>query len=89
MADCQSVGRGGWVGWVQETQTQPIKVHVRGKSHIYTVVRPLLRDVFFSFLFFSLRSSRYQLGKTVAAEQTQWPVEHVKNKHESEFGAIQ
>ena len=42
------VSEEGW-GWLQETQTQPIKVHVHVKSHIYTVGRPLSREVLFCF----------------------------------------
>ena len=39
-----------------------------------TLVRPLSRDVMFSFV-----SSSYQLGRTIAAVPAQQPVEHVKN----------
>ena len=77
----------GWVGYKKLKRNQSKYMYVESPTFTLWCVPSF---AMFSFLFFSLRSSRYQLGKTVAAEQTQWPVEHVKNtQHESEFGAIQ
>ena len=43
-------------------------------SQVYSIGRPLSRDVLFSF-----RSSSQQLGCTIAALIAQQPLEHVKN----------